>query len=111
MAKLGSALPALLVLAVLGLAARPANDDAGKLDEIKALLTESLRIQKAEVHRRLFPNHRVGSRCDYDERCAGLDGLAKAHNRAYSHTWTEDCGAGKCAAKEEAYQKSLKDQR
>lgn len=106
----GAALGIGLFAALLG-ATGPTTDDSAKLDEIKSLLSESLRIQKADVHRRNFPNHRVGSQCDYAEKCIGLDSFAKAHARAWDHPWTEDCGAGKCNAKEETYKKNLERER
>ncbi len=104
---LGWSVAALLSAVVLLGAAKSADDSStAKLEEIKTIVAESLRLQRLDMHRRLFPAHKLGPKCDLDEGCAAKDGFVRAHARAWAHPWAEDCAAGGiCKAKEEAYQK------
>lgn len=86
-------------------AAKPVADDANtaKLEEIKAIVGESLRLQRIEMHRRLFPGHRLGEKCDLDSGCETKDFIIKSHSRAFRHAWAEDCSKATCEKKEQAF--------
>lgn len=78
MKKLGWVLCGALLVCVLGLTAA-APDDSAKLDEIKALLQESVRLQKMDLHPRLYPHHKMFGTCDFAAKCKTYDELGQSH--------------------------------
>ena len=135
MAKLGWVPCAMVLVLIFGVAAtRPATDDSAKLDEIKALLEESLRLQRIDLHRRTYKEHSLFKNCDFDEKCKDFESRAWRHNSdrgpeigalgelyvngvappRYFHPFTGDCGGlpgapNDCKKAEEAYREANKD--
>jgi len=80
MAKLGWAFFGILALAAAGMAAsRPVDDHGAKLEEIRALLAENNRLQRLEVHPRLYQHHPIFPVCDFGKNCDVYDVRARSH--------------------------------
>ncbi len=84
MAKLGWVAFTLVGAILVGGATMGGSDDhvVQKLDELKAIASESLRIQRLDVHRRLFPAHRLTEKCDLDSVCQEKDAAFRASRAA-----------------------------
>lgn len=77
MAKLGW-LVAVALMAFLVVGATAPRDDSKQLEEIKALLTESNRLQRIDVHPRAY-KHPLFSSCDFADRCRKMEIMVEVH--------------------------------
>lgn len=132
MAKVGWIVAAALgVLCVVG--ATAPRDDSKQLEEIKALLVESNRVQRIDIHRRTYREHALLKSCDLEEKCKDLEWRAGRHNAdkgpalgalpelyvdgaappKYFHPFTGECGgygaSDSCKKAEEAYREANKE--
>jgi hypothetical protein len=112
MAKLGWIVAAALAgLLVIG--AKAPMDDSKQLEEIKALLTESNRVQRIDVHRRIH-KHPLLKECDLAERCQMFDARVESHNvelsvNEWHHPFAENCGTKDgCKKAEESWREVIK---
>jgi hypothetical protein len=109
MAKLGWIVAALAALLVTGAAYTSAPvDDSKKLDEIKALLEESNRLQRIDVHPRRYKAHALYTQCDFGKTCDALESRANRHDLDFDvlkphHSFVPEC-MDKAACKEQEVQ-------
>jgi len=122
MAKLGWAIAAMLAaVLVVGAAYSTQGGDGQKLDEIKALLAESNRLKRIDMHLRFFGGHKLTDKCDFDRICSSeefasrtrsieqeraslkpIDPRAEKHIGYFFHPLADDCDFGvKCKEREE----------
>lgn len=89
------------------------GDDAQKLEEIRALVAEGNRLQRMDVHPRLY-KHPLLKACDFGPRCEEFNGRVSAHAadvaaNNFGHPFAEDCGRpGGCDKAEQVWRQAVK---